>query len=237
VKQVLPAALVLLSAAVFTLAQDTGQAKHNQRPDAPATVQTANAIKVEPAKYKYEFTQPKFYIKHIVIEHDQSGRGTITFERLNEDVSVTEPLSLSPAALGRITSLWAALHFLDSDANYQTSQSYAHLGVMKIGMQQGQRKREAQFDWTHNDDAAALVNEYKKASEQSILIFDISVARENQPLNMPKLMEAFESLLNRSMLSDPQQLLALLRDVSIDEHVPLIARNHALRLIKKIEKK
>jgi len=28
----------------------------------------------------------------------------------------------------------------------------------------------------------------------------------------------------------------LLKDISTDEHLPLIARNHALRLIKKIEK-
>ena len=236
VKQVLPAALVILSAAVFTLGQE--QSKHNpRRPDTPVTIQTVSSVKVEPAKYTYEFSQPKFYIKHIVIEHDQSGRGTITFERLNEDVPVEEPLSLSSAALGRIAALWSALNFLDSNENYQTSQSYAHLGVMKIAMQQGERKRVAQFDWTHNENASALVNEYKKASEQAILVFDMSVARENQPLNMPKLMEGFESLLNRSMLSDPQQLIPLLRDVSIDEHVPLIARNHALRLIKKIEKK
>src|SRR6202008_4818625 len=99
----------------------------------------------EPIKYTYEFSQPKFYTKHIVIQHDQSGRGTITFERLNEDVAVEEPLALSPSALSRITALWTALQFLDSDKNYQTSQSYAHLGVMKIGMEQGDKKRVAQF--------------------------------------------------------------------------------------------
>jgi uncharacterized protein (UPF0147 family) len=236
VKQVLPAALVILSAAVFISAQDPST-KHNPRPQVPAIVQTGSNVRVEPVKYTYEFSQPKFYVKHIVIEHDQSGKGTITFERLNEDVSVVEPLVLSDAALGRITSFWTALQFLDSDANYQTSQSFAHLGVMKIGMQQGERKRVAQFDWTHNENASGLVNEYKKACEQAILVFDMTVSRENQPLNMPKLMEAFESLMNRSLLSDPKQVLPLLKEISTDEHVPLIARNHALRLIKKIEKK
>jgi len=52
---------------------------------------------------------------------------------------------------------------------------------------------------------------------------------------MPKLMEEFELDLKMNALSDPQQLLPLLRDLSTDEHIPLIARNHALRLIKKIE--
>ena len=94
----------------------------------------------------------------------------------------------------------------------------------------------AEFNWTNNTDASTLVNEYRKAADQAILVFDIAVARENQPLNAPKLMETMESLLKRDGLSDPRQLLKLLQDLSTDEHVPLIARNHALRLIKKIQK-
>ena len=89
---------------------------------------------------------------------------------------------------------------------------------------------------TNNTDAETLVNEYRKAADQAILIFDISIARQNQPLNAPKLMEGMESLLKRNGLSHPQQLLPLLKELSTDERVPLIARNHALRLIKKIQK-
>lgn len=243
VKQVLPAALVIFSAAVFTLAQTP--TKHNSRPaDAPPVPSAGNSSgrpatdppKVEAVKYTYEFSQPKFYVKHVVIEHDQTGRGTITFERMNEDVPVTEPLQFSPTALSRLLSSWTALNFLDTDTNYQTNQDFSHLGTMKIGMEQGGRKRIAEFNWTHNESAEAIVSEYKKATEQSILVFDLGIARENQPLNAPKLMEAFESLLNRNMLSDPKQLLPLLTELSTDEHVPLIARNHATRLIKKIQK-
>ena len=43
--------------------------------------------KTEAVKYTYEFSQPKFFVKHIVLEHDANGRGTVTFERLNEDDS------------------------------------------------------------------------------------------------------------------------------------------------------
>lgn len=107
---------------------------------------------------------------------------------------------------------------------------------MRIGMQRGDRKRVAEFNWTNNSDASTLVSEYRKAADQAILIFDISIARQNQPLNAPKLMEAMESLLNRKALSDPKQLLPLLNELSTDERVPLIARNHALRIIKKIQK-
>jgi hypothetical protein len=235
-RQLLPAALVVLSAAIFTFAQGQPGAKQNTRPEGGVVTSSGNVRKTDAVTYTYEFTQPKFYVKHIVLEHDANGRGKITFERLNEDVPVVDPIELSPAALNRITSYWTALQFLDSNTDYQSDKQFPHLGTMRIGMQQGERKRIAEFNWTHNDSASALVNEYRKAADQAMLIFDISIARENLPLNAPKLMEAMESLLKRDGLSDPNQLLPLLKELSTDEHVPLIARNHALRLIKKIQK-
>lgn len=226
---------MVLSAAISIYAQDQG-AKHNPRPQSQVAASGANGeTKTEAITYSYEFSQPKFYIKHIVLEHDANGRGTVTFERLNEETPIVEPLQLSSEALARISSAWQALQFLESDSDYQASKQFPHLGTMRIAMQRGDRKRVAEFNWTNNPNASTLVNEYRKAADQAILIFDISIARENQPLNAPKLMEAMESLLKRDGLSDPKQLLKLLQDLSTDEHVPLIARNHALRLIKKIQ--
>ena len=237
-RQVLPAALIVMSAAISICGQEQPQTKHNTRPNQATTSATpiANNTSSDPVKYTYEFTQPRFYVKHIVLEHDANGRGTVTFERLNEDASVSEPIELSPAALGRINAAWLGLQFLDSTSDYQADKQFPHLGTMRIGMERGDRKRVAEFNWTNNTNAETLVNEYRKAADQAILIFDISIARQNQPLNAPKLMEGMESLLNRNALSDPQQLLPLLKELSTDERVPLIARNHALRLIKKIQK-
>ena len=234
-KQVLPAAFIVLSAAIFTWAQDGSKQNSRPEPVVPTTV-TPPTTTSDGAKYSYEFTQPKFYVKHIVLEHDANGHGTITFERLNEDVPVVESVDVSPAALTRITSLWTALNFLDSQTNYQASQNFSHLGTMRIRMQQGERNRVAEFNWTHNESASALINEYRRLADQAILVFDISVARENQPLNAPKLMEVLESYIKRNSLSDPKQLIPLLRDMSTDEHIPLMARNHALRIIKQIQK-
>ena len=235
--QGLPAALLVLSAAISIYAQNAG-GKHNSRPQQVTPAPTANiASNTDAVKYSYEFSQPKFYVKHIVIQHDANGRGSVTFERLNEDVAVTEPLELSPEAWTRINAAWQGLRFLESDENYQANKQFPHLGTMKIGMERGERKRVAEFNWTNNRNAETIVNEYRKAADQAILVFDIGIARENQPLNAPKLMEMMESLLKRDGLSDPRQLLKLLNDISTDEHVPLIARNHALRLLKQIEKK
>ncbi len=57
-----------------------------------------------------------------------------------------------------------------------------------------------------------------------------------QPLNAPQLMKQMDMLLARGDLSDPQQLVPLLKELRTDEHIPLIARNHADRILKKIEK-
>ena len=235
--QGLPAALLILSAAIFTYAQDA-PSKHNTRPSqSAATPAVITENKKEAVTYTYEFSQPKFVIKHIVLEHDANGRGTVTFERLNEETPIVEPLQLSPAALARINSAWQSLQFLDSNTDYQSDKQFPHLGTMRIGMEQGTRKRFAEFNWTNNTDASTLINEYRRAADQAILIFDISIARENRPLDAPKLMEVMESYIKRDGLSDPEQLLPLLQDLSTDEHVPLIARNHALRIMKKIRGK
>jgi len=237
--RLLPAALLVLSAAVFVVAQQSPGSKQNTRPAQPSLSTVATPKKHEesrPTKFSYEFTQPQFYIRHIVIEHDEIGRGKITFDRLNEEAPYTEQLELSPAATERILGLWQSLRFLDSNENYQSPRQYPHLGTMLLKMEQDSRKRTAEFNWTNNKTASLLINEYRRAADQAILVFDLSIARENQPLNSPKLMDQLETMLKRNALSDPQQLVTLLKDMSSDEHLPLITRNHAARLVKQIEK-
>lgn len=235
----LPAALVILSAAVFTPGQSS--TKTNQRPTAapsapvPSNTEALAAVD-DGTRYSYEFKQPEFYLSHITIEHDSLGRGKIKFSRKNEEVAVEEKLQVSPTALARILGLYETLQFLDSQTKYQSEKQFPHMGTMWIRMERGGRKREVEFNWSSNEDAAALANEYRRIADQAVFVFDMSVARANQPLNAPKLLEGLESLLKRDSISDPQQLVPLLKEISTDEHLPLIARNHAIRLLKKIEK-
>lgn len=253
------AALLILGAALCAAGQSgtTGKKKTTeQQKNAPqpskqntresatnpaSTAVDASASKVTsenqaaPASYSFEFTQPKFLVSRIFIEHDAGGRGKITFERKNSD-PLSDPLELSQAATTRIKALWDALRFLDSDKSYQAEKDYAHLGTNRLHMKQGTRERTTEFNWTSDRDAFALVNEYKNAANQAMFIFDITLARENQPLEAPKLMTQLDDYIRRSQLSDPQQLVPLLRELSTDERIPLMARNHAGRLLKKIEK-
>lgn len=243
--QLLPAAFVFLSAAVFGVTSlNASQSKINERKPENAPAATASPalprvepkLSTDPARYTYEFKQPDFMISHILINHDANGKGQILFERRLTSSAIEEPIDMSAATLQRILAGWNALNFLESTENYQSDRAYPHLGTMRLEMERESRKRNVEFNWTHNKIAFELANEYRRIADQAVLVFEISVARESQPLNSPKLMEELEQYLKRNGIADPQQLLPLLRDISTDEHLPLIARNHALRLIKKIEK-
>jgi hypothetical protein len=108
---------------------------------------------------------------------------------------------------------------------------------VKISLKKDGRVRNSTFNWTENKDAKALVDEYRKIGEQYVWMFDVSVALENQPLESPRLMDALDSLLRRNEISDPSQMIPLLKRLANDERIPLIARNHATRIVKDIEKK
>ncbi|MDQ3820505.1 MAG: hypothetical protein M3362_22875 [Acidobacteriota bacterium] len=232
------AALVSLGAAICAAAQTPGNAvKQNKREQTAkdATPDVKRALS-DDATYSYEFSQPQFAIRHIVIEHDAQGRGHISFERQGEVEPITDPLELSDAARARILGLWEVLRFLDSDADYQSDKQFPHLGTMKLKMRRGGRERVAEFNWTNDANARALADEYRRAANQAIFIFDITVARENDPLNSPKLLDTLDLYIARNELSDTRQLIPLIRDLSTDERLPLMARNHAGRILKKLEK-
>ena len=222
--------------------------KKNSRPEAEIqtipTEKTDDKIKTNarpPAAetkpvYFYEFSKSDFLISKIYIEHDENGTGKITFQKKDFAEPITDPVQLSAPALERVKATWQALNFLDSTENYQTVRDYSNLGAMKFSMKRDGRMREATFNWTDNKDAKLLADEYRRIGQQFIWIFDMTVARENQPLDAPRLLNALDSLIRRSEISDSAQMLPLLAEISTDERLPLIARNHAGRMANQIEK-
>lgn len=236
------AALAIMGAAICAGAQqqrqDGGAAKQNTREPAAkdATTTPIKNAPVDDVTYSYEFEKSDFLIRRILIKHDANGRGEISFERQGDTEPIVEPLELSETSRTRINSLWEALRFLDSNANYQSEKQFPHLGTMRLGMTRGTRQRVAEFNWTSNPNAKALTDEYRRTANQAIFVFDISVARQNQPLDSPKILDRLDAYLKRNELTDPRQLIPLLRDLNTDERLPLMARNHAARILKKLEK-
>ena len=214
--------------------------KKATQPSAPPTVDVpAKAVDTSATaavQFTYQFTQPQFNPHLVRIEHDAAGRGKISFERRDDTAPLVEPLEIAPAALVRIKAAWDALAFLDSTENYQAEKQFPHLGTMRLRMTRGTQERAAEFNWTHNPDAEALVKEYRRLGDQQLLVFEITLARQYQPSESVKLVKRLEYLFTHDGLSDASQLLPFLRELSTDERLPLIARNRVEKIVKQIEK-
>src|SRR6266498_4130301 len=64
--------LVLLAASCFS----QGQSKRNDRPQSDAgSVHATEKKAADAIRYSWEFAQPQFVVRHIVVEHDVFGRG------------------------------------------------------------------------------------------------------------------------------------------------------------------
>ncbi|MFN2502587.1 MAG: hypothetical protein ABR530_11355 [Pyrinomonadaceae bacterium] len=214
--------------------------KRNGRPTTPsanaaAAIQTSD--KTKPPAYSYEFTRPGFTYSKIIIEHDETGKGTISFLKEGFDEPIVDPIELSPVTLGNINSALTSLNFLDSTQSYQHAKDFSNLGNHQITIRKAGRERRVVYNWTENKDAKALMDEYRRIGNEYTWQFEIKVARESQPLQTPGMMDIIDSYLRRSEISDPTHILPFLTELSTDERLPLMARNHAAKLIKQISKK
>ena len=211
-----------------------GEGAHDAQQQAPPPSLKAGAqpkAKEDPnaAHFVYEFEQPDFFVYFMHVEHDERGRGHIRFERRSDTEQLTEPFELSPATLERIKAHWANLRFLDSTAEYQGERHYPSQGKTRLTMRQGGRSRTAEFNYSQDSDAQGLANEYRRAADQALFVFELQVALESQPLETPKLINRLETLIDRNMVSDAKQLAPLIKQLTEDERVPLVGRNHAAR--------
>jgi hypothetical protein len=213
-------------------------AKKNSRPVSENVPnETPKTQTNKPPDFVYEYSRPSFPISHIVIEHDENGKGKITFKKKDFDEEYDDPIQLSAATLETLRTHFDALNFLGSTEDYQYEKDYSHLGNVKITLRKEGKERTAAYNWTTNTDAKALMDEYRKISNQYLWMFDMTVARRNQPLETPKIMKAMDGYIRRNEISDPPQMIPFLQDLSNDERVPLITRNDVANLVKQIEKK
>ncbi len=213
------------------------QAKKNERPTNGNSLNGNKPVQSKDTpNYFYEFSQPAFVVSKIQIEHDENGKGKISFMKSISDEVITDPIQVSSAALERINKALTALNFFDSNESYQYEKDYSHLGNITLKVRKDGRERETKFNWTQNQEAKTLADEYRRIGNQYIWMFDINLSRENQPLESPKLMDMIDSYIKRNEISDAAQLIPFLKELGNDERIPLIARNRATRLVKQIEK-
>ena len=208
--------------------------KRNERPN-NGNVKTSSSVSYSPV-YFYEFTRPGFTYERILIEHDEAGKGKISFLKSGFDEMLTDPVRLTPVTLADLTSAFTDLNFLASNENYQTERDHSNMGNVSITVKKDGRTRTAKYNWTENKQAKFLMDEYRRIANEYTWKFEMGIARENQPLQGPGLVDTLDNYIKQNEISDPPHLVPLLNELSTDERIPLIARDHAARLVKQIEK-
>ena len=216
----LPFAFCLVSCAFFV-----ASAQKNSITPAPAE-----------ASFKYKFENARFYISVIEIDLSATGTGELRFKRGESDEIIDRKISLLPATIARIRQLYDATNFLDSSEEYQDKKDFSHLGWISLSAQQGERERKTRFNYTTNKDISELADIFRAIATQEMHLFDIETSERYQPLDLPRLLDTLENDLNLRRVAEPEQLLAMLREISGNDTQPLIARNHATRMIDSIKK-
>ncbi|MFN0278125.1 MAG: hypothetical protein ACKVRN_05920 [Pyrinomonadaceae bacterium] len=207
--------------------------KRNER---PTDEKPNNGAAAFTPVYFYEFTRPGFAYERILIEHDEAGKGKISFLKDGFDEMLTDPLELSPVTLKNLKDAFTALDFFASNENYQTPRDHSNMGIVEITVKKDGRSRTAKYNWTENKQAKFLMDEYRRIANEYTWKFEVAVALQNQPLQTPELMERMDSYIQRKEISDPLHLLILLTELSTDERLPLIARDRAAKIVKQIDK-
>lgn len=237
------AVVTLAPAPTLETPVETPSVKTNERPvDETLTEVKRNSRDVANTRtasvpvYFYEFTRPGFTYPRILVEHDDAGKGKIAFLKDGSEELISDPINLSALTISKIEEALSALSFIDSTENYQYSRDYSHMGNTQITVRKNGRERTVKYNWTENKNAKVLMDEYRRIANEYTWRFEISVARENQQLQTPAIMDALDSYLKRSEISDPAHMLPFLTGLTTDERLPLIARNHAVKIIKQIEK-
>jgi hypothetical protein len=209
--------------------------KKNGRPNEVKT--DDKPVKDYTPVYVYTFDRPGFQYSNIRIEHDENGRGRIWFKPDKEDQPFDDPLTLSPATMAILKGAFDELHFLASTEDYQfPDRDYSTMGNVTITISRGGRTRTAKFNWTENKTAKLLMDTYRGIADEATWKFEMTSARENQPLLTPGLADAIDDLVKRGDIPDPPHLVPYLRELANDERLPLIARNHLTRVADAIAK-
>ncbi len=214
--------------------------KNEREPDGKTNSRDAAAPANKTQTYKpvyvYTFERPGFTYSSLKIEHDDAGKGRIWFKKDSFDEPLDDPIELSEPTLEKLRAAFAALNFIDSSEDYQYPKDFSNMGNVTVTLNRDAKTRTAKYNWTENKHAKALMDTYRAIANEYTWKFEFALARTNQPLLTPGLIDALDSYLSRNEIPDPPHLLPFLNQLSTDERLPLIARNHLRKIITRIEK-
>jgi len=187
------------------------------------------------ARYRYLFENERFTTPRQEVEFGADGRGQFSFKRKDGE-EIVNKLEVSPALVAQVQGLFDELRFLESTEDYQYKKDFSHLGRLTISQTRGGRERTASFNYTDNQTMNRLVDVFRNIATQETRVFELEAVRATDPISVPAQLRMLDGELRSKRIADPQRLVPLLQEIRTDESVPLIARNHAERLLQTIKK-
>lgn len=186
--------------------------------------------------FGYRFEGARFYESLIEVDVAADGTGEVRVKRGESDEILDRKFKLLPATLARIRQLYTHTNFIDSGEEYQDKKDFSHMGWVTLSARLRERERKARFNYTANSEIKELADILRAVATQEMHLFDINTAQQYQPLDLPKQLEVLESDLRLVRIAEPEQMIATLNDIAGDDTQPLIARNHAKRIVESIKK-
>lgn len=199
------------------------------------TANNGSRAEANGVRYRYLFENERFTTPVQELEFDGAGQGKFRFQRKGNDEIVND-LSVSSAVLTQIQSLLDELNFLASNEEYQHKKDFSHLGTMTITYARGGRERTVKFNYTDNPSLNKLAEIFRNLATQETRVFELEVVRATDSLSTPAQLRFLESEMRGKRIADPQRFVPILEELKLDESIPLIARNHAERLLQMIKK-
>ncbi len=195
----------------------------------------ASAAESSTVRYRYLFENERFTTPVQEIEFDGSGKGKFRFKRKEGD-EIVNKLEVSGAVLSQVKSLFDELNFLESTEEYQHKKDFSHLGKMSITHARNGKERTVSFNYTDNQSMNRLREIFSNIAIQETRIFEMETVRSTDPISTPAQLRYLEGELRSKHIADPQRFVPFLQDIKLDESIPLIARNHAERILQTIKK-
>jgi hypothetical protein len=107
---------------------------------------------------------------------------------------------------------------------------------MTITYSRDGKERTVKFNYTDNQSMSRLNDIFRNIVTQETRIFELEAVIANDPISAPAQLRMLESELKSKRVADPHRFDPILKNIKLDEGVPLIARNHADRLLLMISK-
>jgi hypothetical protein len=186
-------------------------------------------------RYRYLFENERFTTPLQEVEFDSEGHGQFRFKRKNGE-EIVNKLEVSAPVLSQVQSLFEEMNFLSSNEEYQHKKDFSHLGKMTVSHANNGKERTVSFNYTDNQSMTNLTQIFRNIATQETRIFEIETVRSTDPISTPAQLRYLENELRSKNIADPRRFIPILEEIKMDESVPLIARNHAQRLLKSIEK-